>query len=309
MITSETNDAPSNFHFDVAVVAVGYERRCRWVAENFSIDGHQKVGLEFGFLREGSYAANKLFFEASGWKVSSAQESNTFQELSAKIASIGENGCIARVFVDISSMSREMMANVALAIERARSAREIHLVISYAPSEFGGAYHPAPIRLAEPMMPELAGWSSRPDKPLGAIVGLGCEPDMALGALQVIEPNKAWLYTPRGIDERFDETLSNANQHVADIFDVTNFEYAITDPHMTRGKLEALLNSVDQSFRIVAIPFGPKIFAWLTLATVVFDHRRSVGVWAFSSKEEATVVDRPSSGAVVWYQSVLPVVN
>jgi hypothetical protein len=137
--------------------------------------------------------------------------------------------------------------------------------------------------------------------PLGAIFGLGCEPDLALGALQLLEPNKAWIFKPKGIDPKFDAAMKAANLHIEDIFDVSNFSYEILKPASARGRLEALLNAIEKSFRLIVVPFGPKIFAWLAISTVVFSGRSNVGVWAFSSKEHASVVDRDAEGQVIWH--------
>jgi hypothetical protein len=305
MISNESNVRPEDMSFVLAVSAVGYERRCRWIAENCGVVAERKLGLEFGFLKEGSYAANKAYFEGTGWEICSAQEPQVFEKITSTLCAMADGTKPLRLFIDISSMSREMMANVALAVDRVRTDTAVEIVTAYAPSAFSGDYAPAPIRLAAPVKPALAGWSSRPDKPLGVIMGLGCEPGLALGALQVLEPNKAWLYYPKGFDRRFEEALPKANEHVADIFDVTSFDYEVKDPVITRGRIEALMNSVDSSFRLICIPFGPKILAWLILSTVIFEERNGAGVWSFSSREHAIAVDRDVSGEVVWYSSLL----
>ena len=301
MIRGEVVGEPSSFAFDVSIAAIGYEQRCRYVVGKHDITAKQAIGLEFGFLQEASYAENRAFFDARGWKILSTQGPNAFEAITDAIIGNSSDGQLCRVFLDISAMSREMMANVALALNNAMDSTSIALCVAYAPSEFGLSYQPAPIRLAAPVKRELAGWSSRPDRPLGVIMGLGCEPNLALGALQVLEPHKAWVYNPRGFDDRFNDALKSANEHVTDIFDVTEFDYNISEPDLTRGRIEALLNSVEGSFRIICIPFGPKIYAWLVLLTVIFQERREVGVWSFSSRDHAEPIDRPVLGEVVWY--------
>jgi len=305
MISRESSEIPRDFTFDLAICSVGYERRCRWVAQKFGITGQEKIGLEFGYLKEGSYRENRDYFEQNGWNIHAAQSISSFEGITDGIRRLADSEKPVRVFVDISSMSRDMMARIALAIDRARVFCSIDAVVAYAPSAFDGAYVAAPIRLAAPVRPELAGWSSRPDKPLGAIIGAGCEPSLTLGSLQVLEPDKAWLYYPRGHDPRFDECLAAANKHVAEIFDVSSFEYIIGDPVITRGRIAALMNSVDGDFRLVCVPFGPKIFAWLMLTTIVFEERRHVGVWSFSSREQAQPIDRDVGDDAVWYSAHL----
>jgi hypothetical protein len=300
MIREETDDPPAVLDFDVVIVAVGYERRCRWVTNAHDVSAKRGLGLEFGFLAEGSYADNRTFFERRSYQIVSGV-SETTPNVIAHAVELATDDEFARVLVDISSMSREMIANVAIGLERARKLRGITLTIAYAPSKFTGPYRPAPIRRASPIKPSLAGWSSQPEQPLGAIFGLGCEPGLALGALQFLEPNNAWIFRPKGIDPDFDAAMMKANEHIGDIFDITDFGYEINKPTITRGRLEALLNAVENNFRVVIVPFGPKIFAWLAISTIVFSNRHTVGVWTFSSKEQAVPVDRDADNQVIWH--------
>jgi hypothetical protein len=306
MIKIESDDPPTAMLFDVAIVAVGYERRCRWIAEKHEISATLKLGLEFEFLRQGSYEENREFFQRRSYEINSGLGDNAAGLIESAIKRAAEDRASVAVFVDISSMSREMIANVVLGIQSARSNFEICVTIGYAPSKYSGEYQPAPIRRANPIKPSLAGWSSQPERPLGAIFGLGCEPGLALGALQYLEPNKAWIFEPKGSDAKYDGAMKKANRHIADIFDVTSFSYEVIRPTVTRGRLEALLNAVDSSFRLIVVPFGPKIFAWLAISTIVFMERRAIGIWAFSSKEQAQPVDRDADGSVVWHKLVLP---
>jgi hypothetical protein len=304
MIIIESDGTPADFTFDIALVAIGYERRCRWVTEQYDVRARVRLGLEFGFLAAASYQDNRDFFEERSCRVINGID-NKAPEAVAEYIRSAARADVVTLFVDISSMSREMIANVVLGIQNVRFTLEVHITVGYAPSKYSKIRGPAPIRLASPIKSTLAGWSSRPEQPLGAVFGLGCEPGLALGALQVLEPAKAWLFSPRGIDPQFDVALKRANQHVEDIFDVTSFEYEITRPTITRGRFEALLNTIHGYFRVITVPFGPKIFAWLAIATVIFTHRGDVGVWAFSSREHASLVDRDAEGPVIWHRLTL----
>ncbi|MDQ7251453.1 hypothetical protein [Dongia sedimenti] len=307
MIISEVDRQPDALEFDVTIVAVGYERRCRWIYEQCDIKAKSLViGLEFGFLMEGSYATNRRYFEGkkavqfiNGLSPSSATDIGNL------IDKTGAPKTPIKILVDISSMSRLMIANVVRGLQHAAYERTIDLAVAYAPSKFTGPYDVAPIRHAGPVAPWLAGWATRPDKPLGTIFGLGCEPNQALGALQTLEPDNAWAFYPKGIDRAFDKAMGDANQHLEDIFDVTRFDYEITRPSVARGRLEALLNSLEASFRLIVVPFGPKIFAWAAIATIVFSGRNNVGVWSFSSGDRAQPTDRDAEGAVIWHNLVI----
>lgn len=305
MIINETDQRPACFEFDLALVAVGYERRCRWVTEHCHIRATFLVALEFGFLAERSYEDNKLFFRQRNCQFIDGLSENTPDRIAEAIVAGAPPGKVVEVFVDISSMSREMIANVILGIYTAARGMLIHVSCAYAPSEFSGPSSTAPIRSVRPVRAALAGWSCQPEQPLGAVFGLGCEPNLALGALQLLEPDKAWVYRPRGIDAYYDTAMTEANAHIEDIFDVTSSDYDITTPTVTRGRVEALFNAVDGYFRLIGVPLGPKIFSWLMLGTVVFTGRTSIGVWTFSSRERAVPVDRSAEGTIIWHRFLL----
>ena len=205
------------------------------------------------------------------------------------------------IFVDISSMSREMIANVILAVNNAFCSSMVCITVAYAPSKFVESADAAPIRVARPITRVLSGWSAMPEKPLGAIFGLGCESGLALGAMQVLEPDNAWLFTPVGLDDRFSASLRAANEHIEDIFDVTRFAYDIRSPSTLRAKYESLLNSIGDEFRLITVPFGPKLFAWSVLSTLIFSGRDDVGVWTFSSAEQGHAADREAEGPIIWH--------
>lgn len=305
MIKSEDEAEPVKFDFDVSIVSVGFEQRCRWVTECKDIKAKRGVGLEFGFLADGSYTSNKAFFAQRGFKVINGLGVSAVNTIVEEIRVGCSEKSEVSVFVDISAMSREMIANVVLALKELSRTRAAKVTVAYAPSKYSGPYASAPIRLASPIKPALAGWSAFPELPVGALFGLGCDPGLALGALQFLEPKKAWVFSPKGIDPQFDKALHSANVHIEDIFDVTRFDYNISDPSQARGRLEVLLNAIDRDFRVVVVPFGPKIFAWLAIATVVFTGRSNVGVWAFSSKEQAQLVDRSADGPIIWHTLML----
>lgn len=301
MIESEVEKEPDSKEFHVAIAALGYERRCRWVIGEKKVAARQGYALEFGFLQGGSYPENRAFFEALGYERIPGVQPETPTALSEAIKSACPDTEEPNIFVDISSMSREMIANVMLALKLAAGTRKLRITAAYAPSKYPGHLPAAPIKIACPIKPELAGWSTTPEQPLGAVFGLGCEPNLALGALQVLEPDKTWAFVPLGVDAQYDQARSAANAHLSSIFDVTYFDYLITDPVSTRGKLEAILNSTQGSYRQVIVPFGPKMFAWLALVTVVFANKNGVGIWTFSSREKGAVVDHPAEGPIIWF--------
>lgn len=305
MIVKEYGTRPDHDAFDIAILALGYESRCRYVCEQTSFKASHKLCLEFGFLKEGSFSINREFFAERDFEHLVAIGEGALERLAERLRTLRtelDSERPARILIDVSSMSREMIANVIIAVNSAFCDSNIELTAAYAPSKFQEATASAPILQARPVTRALSGWSSRPDLPLGLAIGLSCEEGLALGALQFLEPAKAWLFEPSGLDERFDKAVGEANADIEDIFDVTRFHYEINSPVVLRAKFEALLNSVDPDFRVIAIPFGPKIFAFGVISTVTFLQKTSVGVWAFSSYEQGHVSDRQADGTIIWHR-------
>lgn len=302
MITTESDSAPASRHFDIAFVALGYEPRCRWVWSNAEATATHKIGIEFGFLQEGAYPENRAFFREMGFDFLVGIGRDAVEDITSTVSklTLPESDPVT-ILLDISAMSREMIANVLLGLNHALCGRAVVVSAAYAPSKFEGAPSLAPITRSEPITRALSGWSSRPEQPLGLIVGLGCEQGLALGALQFLEPDKAWLFVPIGIDASFDASMLEANKGIEDIFDATRFGYNITQPSILRAKFEALLNSVHGDYRTICIPFGPKIFAWACLSTLIFKQHHEIGVWAFSSLEQGHATSRQAEGPIIWH--------
>jgi len=302
-ILTEADGRPEDLEFDAVFVAAGYESRCRWVVEQTNIDSARKYALTFGYLEVGDYQSNIDFFQSRNFEVRNGFATGLADEL---IASISANQCqTPRILIDISSMSRKMIANLLLAMDQVRRIRAIEIIVAYAASQYSSDYNPGPIREAAPIRRELAGWSSRPELPLGTVFGLGCEPGLVLGALQTLEPDKVWAFAPNGFDEAFSQESAKANENIGDIFDVSISSYDLDQPTITRGRFEALLNAVGDRFRLISVPFGPKLFAWLTMSTIVFQGRSEVGVWTFSSGDKARPVERAPEGPIVWHQMIV----
>lgn len=300
LITSETDTVPDKY-FDIAIVALGYESRCRYVWEKEEPSADLRIAVEFGFLRDGAYSTNRDYFDQAGFQIVVGVGEGAVQRLVTSVSTFDQSDEPVRVFVDVSAMSREMIANVFLALNNAFCSSQLIISTVYAPSRFAEAPTFAPIVKSEPITRALSGWSARPDQPLGLIVGLGCEEGLALGALQFLEPDKAWLFVPFGVDEQFNLASEKANRGIEEIFDTTRFAYEIQRPTVLRAKFEALLKSVDSDYRVIAIPFGPKLFAWACVSTLVFNQRHDIGIWAFSSQDRGHPADREAEGPIIWH--------
>jgi hypothetical protein len=205
------------------------------------------------------------------------------------------------VVIDISSMSRPMMAYVAIGLDRlAKRGVRVRALFVYCPAEFTEPGSDiSPIIKSEPVIPELAGWCDDATRPPCAIVGFGYEADYALGAIEYLEPAEAWGFFPYGEDKRFDRAVEKANRDVVAMLGRERIQkYEVGNPSDLFGRLESLVYGIAMDGRSIIVPFGPKIFA-LSAILVSIRHSPSTTVWRVSGEQSGEPVDRTANGKVV----------
>lgn len=292
---------------DLLIGAVGYETRSTWLLETAGIDVKAIWGLKFDYNQVLHFDRACEIYAKAGADVMLFASDTSLEVLTQKLSKLqSELDRPLRVALDISAMSRLMIATTLLALTRSNGAQGIELNTHYTPANYRAPGQMAPVRVAQPIVPELAGWSSRPDTPLGVIIGLGYEGSAAAGALQVLEPSRTWALYPVGFDLKFLEAVHEANDDLSMLFDVIKLTYSIADPAGTRSLLRRLLSDLRADYRVALVPFGPKIFSWLCMVTALENGFEEVAVWRFSAQELGQPVEYEASGTSVWHQLVLP---
>jgi len=282
--------------YDVVICALGYERRSRYVAEKLDFESDIKIAIKFGFNEGVNYKDNKRAFEERGFEILN----NSTVDLAKYLVEISEPSEEAiHVAVDISSMSKTMMANILSTLKVISEKRPITITTLYAPTAYYKARTPYPIQRSGPINSLLAGNISGPEKPLAALVGLGNEIGLAVGAVQEIEPSLLWTFSAIGIDDRFDSDIQKANKELFSLFELSDFQYTLTDPHTLRSDISKKIQMLKSTHRIVVVPMGPKIFSHMTIMTVLFSDDAEAAVWQFSSGTRAEAEDREAEGAII----------
>lgn len=305
-ILDERNEAPAYEQVDLLIGAIGFETRSTWLIEQTSMKPDQIIGLRFHHSEELHFPAALEMYESKHAHVISFPSEDHVATLAAEFAPIcADLPHEVSVVVDISAMSRVMIAATFLALRSALASRSLHLFVHYTPAKFISPPELTGVTIAQPIMRELAGWSSRPDSPVAALVGLGFENGSALGALQFVEPTRAWLFEPDGFDRRFLPEVRKANEHIGSVFEARTLPYRVDRPVETRAMIGSLMRDLCPTHRIIFIPFGPKIFSWLCILSAIEDKSGESSVWRFSAQGQARPVDYEASGFSVWHHLTL----
>lgn len=286
--------------YDLFIGALGYESRSTHLARHRLFQAKRKVVLAFPEEDYASYIKNRDFLTDAGYEIKLNTSASIGHLLDAVLAEPASAvGGSFSLLIDISSMSRPMLANLVYVLSKERS-RSIAATFTYLPATFvkGSAEHP-PVAVSEPVTAAYAGWTSAPERPISAIIGLGYEHDLALGALEYLEPTAAWTFIPTGEDRRYDDAVKEANRSLSSMFSADrSMFYSVDIPTRLHATLEALVYGLIQTSRPILIPFGPKIFS-LCCLLVARNYAPDVTVWRVSGETLSRPGDREASGKVI----------
>jgi hypothetical protein len=300
--------------YDLMFVTCGYESRASHIWSRFTGRVQHLVILDYGCRGLHSYDLNKTLLVSEHSSLIDLRSPEVATQISVHVAermaeladgvSSSADTAPARVFVDVSSCSRSVLANLLLALA-AHHGRRVVLTCGYAISDF---YEPPeselPSNISEPVIGALSGWSHDLSKPPCAIIGLGFEPGRALGSIDYLEVPEVRLFLPQGPDERFEVAVLAANRLLTEEVGQP-LRYEVGDPEDAFQKLGSLVGGLHPRFRPIIIPLGPKIFATLSmlLALRLFPQ---ICIWRTSAGSGEDVSDRRASGVVVAFDYELP---
>ncbi|WP_454872476.1 hypothetical protein [Paraburkholderia xenovorans] len=293
-------DSSPSESIDLFVAACGYEGRAIAASEKFHQVARKKLAIGFASQRELEYNANMAWFENEGFDFFEVDDDKFRDTLNHYLSQLSPDDGAWKVEVDISCFNRFRMAHLVDAL-RSLSASEVSVIYRYSIAEFTPpAEDAAPTVTVAPVIPQFAGWTTRPDRPPAAIVGLGYEPNKAIGVVDHLEINNAtWAYYPLGPVPEYYQRVLEANRSLLEIIqsDGRCQPYDLNEPAQLFSEINSLVDMLKPYFNTVLIPFGPKLFALVTL--LVASANDDVGVWRVSSGSLEEPVNRRPSGHTV----------
>jgi hypothetical protein len=291
---------------DLLICALGYESRSSYLARIYEKRVGTGIAVAFSGGEEPSYCSNRKFYQDSGFAILPYRE----KTYNSEIAEFLEGLCTRmpkrtlRVLVDISSMSRPMIARTLLCLSYFRVPISLEVEFAYCPAKFVPPNsNNAPVTLTEPVVPELAGWTNRPDLPVSAVVGLGYEYEQALGTLEYLETGLAWAFIPFGEDRQYDDAVEENNKDFREFLTSANIHsYRVDRPFDCFLAIESLTYGLLRETRPILVPFGPKLFALLSMLVSLL-YAPNVTVWRVSGDQSGEATDRHANGKLIFLQT------
>lgn len=286
--------------YSALMATVGYESRARYASEHLGAHGKLRTAGAFSERQVLAFAENLRWFKDAGYDVPAVPDSDAerwFSEWLSRILT-NDDGDV-RILFDISSMSRLRLASFLAAIIRAPNNRSIEVDFVYSMAKWSApSEEPEAIVTAGSVLPCFAGWSDEPDLPIVAILGLGYEPGMAVGAYEYLEATSVWAFVPVSSDPCYTRDIKRANESLLRRVPPNQvIRYAVDQPFACFQLLESIAFGANAYGRPVLLPFGPKVFALCSL--LVACRHRTVPVWRISSGQFGEPSDRVASGQIV----------
>jgi hypothetical protein len=290
--------AVKNQKYDLAIGAIGYERRARYAVNSLTPQSDAKFALEFDDRQEHDFNKNRNAFNKAGFKIVPAQSGALREVILEWWRQLPRT---ADVWVDISSLTRPLIATICYELFSRATTDDSrinatfvysHACFSPPPPDYGPIVHKGAV------IPEFAGWSDDPATPCSAVFGIGYEVGLALGALEDLEPAEAWAFRPTGHAKAYDDEIdANNKDFLADLSEDHLVTYDVGAPLELIAKLESVVYGRLQTQRVVIIPFGLKLFA-LAAFLVALQHLPRVNVWRVSGGKFVKPINRIPSGRI-----------
>jgi hypothetical protein len=287
--------------YGLFVAVCGYELRSRFVPQRVHRAAHRKFATGFPTQHEHSFEANRRWFEGHDFDVR-IEDDAAFRVSVERLC----NGLdVLPVLVDISSMNRGRIAALIEIFEDVSAQRDVIVDWAYSPRAYRRpAATDSLIVESGPVSPRFAGWSASPQKPAVAIVGLGYEPERALGAVEYLDAAEAWAFVPFGEDPRFDEKVMTQNSAFWETHSSLAIRrYRVDEPIACIGDLDGLVSALLRDSRPIIIPLGPKMFSLAAMIVATW-HDPEVTVWRVSGGTLEPATNAESNGKLISLRTV-----
>jgi hypothetical protein len=294
-ITETTLDDVLELPIQLAVCASGYEERARYVGNILGKRPKMKHVLGFTAHRDDlERPRNDETFVDLGYEMTICNGNSA-----DGISSLVKDTLVrlpnkSNLVFDITSMTRYWYATFLDQLRATEFAtiREMSIYFTYVPSRYEPPPKEQPPNLYVGPIP---GFSSTelPDLPTALVLGLGHEPDKALGITEFIDAKELFVFMANpAFDRRFVRDVQRMNKELLARLPAGHaIGYPLPSITGTTILLKSLSEGLMRSHRLILVPLGPKIFSLICFLLAVLYPQ--ISVWRVSSEEEEFKANRP----------------
>lgn len=278
---------------DLVICASGFESRATHLARKLEgIDCAERVAFGFKDRKILARQRNDRVFSELGYETIESRGSD-FRPLVRRLRKALDSGA-RDIVIDYTSMTRSWYGGLMDYLHRAEMGSTLRVYLSYAPARYSEPKAPSPNRVINP----IPGFShlELPEKPVALILGLGYERDRALGVVEYMDPAEVFVfYTSPALDRRYEEDVRKSNRYLLRRLGARKkVEYPLENLHRTGVLLQSVCTALEDEYRVVVAPLGPKPFGVLGMALSLY--LGNLAVWRISGGTEEQPYDREALG-------------
>lgn len=309
MILVDVEQAPISEVLNEATLLVsasGYETRARAFARIAARRIPRRVAICFEEQRDILERRNNdMVFRDYGYEmIDSPGSSPALIERLVQEALGAAGNRRASIAIDISSMTRTWYGAVVRICMACMSVEDLKTYFIYVP----GKFQPPPLE-APPneIVRPVEGFASLalPSLPAALVVGLGYEPERALGLQELLDPKLTVLMVPKfGLGDPFFKHVKRSNADILSrIPEQWIFVYPLDQPRASFRIMESVCSGLEPEFRIVLASLGPKLFGIACFLLAAKNPR--ISVWRVSSGSFHPARDiLPDSGRAIALKAI-----
>lgn len=288
--------------FDVAIAACGYEERAPFAASAIAQRCQTRLVARFAEHRSlASRRRNEARFQELGFASEqlSGEDRVGFSDFAMRGVARYLSGDLVRIALDFTCMTRAWSWGLLRALQKLTTTCSIEVTLIYSPATFTPP--PAtsrPVDSLGPLVP-FDGPVIIPSQPVALVLGVGYEPDEALGVLEFVDPRESFAFiTDSPSDDRFHRAIKRSNRELFSRVGAENvLRYRLSDWQQLVASLDSLCSRLLLEDRVVIAPLGPKPFGIAALLVSLV--REEIDVWRVSLGPAARPQRRPPSGECI----------
>jgi len=288
---------PKSTKPDLFIGCVGYENR--------SLEAFKK-NMASGFVGRSlifDYCSGDLFSYPENRNNELLNKAELVEDFGNFIDAISgyltENAPVS-VQLDVTSFDREKLALILKKLFD-QSSQVATVTICYFPMAFSPPSHSLEIvRSFGPVIPAFIGEASFSRDSLALIIGAGYEYGRAVGAIDMLEPDRIYCMSPVGTDPRFEVEIEKNNLEFSFLDEDELLQrYDLLRPDTLFYDIRRIVEFENQERNVLILPMGPKIFAAVSIVLALVLHP-SIMVWRHSTattNAPSSTSDAMASGA------------
>lgn len=293
--------------YDGVICALGYEERASFNLSLLSKTSQHRLAVGFNGNKALHYEENRKRFNEHGFQILECGDAEYGNVIRAFLTQISkkpsEDTC--SIAIDVSCLNRVRIANLVEILMTIDS--ELHVDFFYSIAQYSPPKEEddIPKVIVGAVSAFFAGWSDRPNLDVSCIVGLGYEAGLALGALDMIEADSVLALLPKSSVVEYEAKVVEANEELLQMIGKEAcLDYDLRYPHDLFIRLDSMLSSGAGHSQIIIFPFGPKLFALISML-VAAKHPKTA-VWRISVGDNHKPANRSGFEPVVFSASFSP---